>query len=86
MAQEPILPIFASFAAVALTARRHQVTGNGVAALMAWLDVIQCIGWYAAVSAFAVPCLEYLLPELLLSAAFWDKVGAINRVIHAAPE
>lgn len=52
---------------------------------MAWLDVIQRVGWYAAVSAFAVPCLEDLLPELLLSTAFWDKVGAINRVIHAAP-
>ena len=85
MAQEPILPIFASFAAVALTARRHQVTGNGVAALMAWLDVIQCIGWYAAVSAFAVPCLKDLLPELLLSTAFWHEVDAINLMIHAAP-
>lgn len=86
MTQEPILPIFASFAAVALTARRHQVTGNGVATFVAWLDVIQCIGWYAAVSAFAVPCLEDLLSELLLSTALWDEVSAINRVIHAAPE
>ena len=85
MAQKPILPIFAPLAAVALTACRHQVTGNGVATFMTWLDVIQCVGWYAAVSAFAVPCLKDLLPELLLSTAFWHEVDAINLMIHAAP-
>jgi hypothetical protein len=37
---EPLAPVVAAFVAVAFAAGWHQVVGNGVAAFVAWLDVI----------------------------------------------
>ena len=37
---EPLAPVLAAFVAVAFTAGWYQVVGNGVAAFVAWLDVI----------------------------------------------
>ena len=70
---EPLAPVFAAFVAVAFAAGGYQVVGNGVAAFVAWLDVIQRVSWYAAVCAGMLPCVEDLLPESLLCGALWDE-------------
>ena len=85
LSAEPLAPFFASLAAVAFAAGRHKVTNDSVTALVAWLDVIQCIGCGIAICAAVLPCLEDLLPELLLSGALGNEGCAINLMIHAAP-
>ena len=52
---------------------------------MAWLDVIEGVGWCIAVGALAVPCGKDLLSESLLCGALWYERGSVNLMIHAAP-
>ena len=82
---EPLPPVFAALAAVAFAAGWHEVAGDGVAAFVARLDVIQRVGGSVAVGAAVLPCLKDLLPESLLCGALGDEGCAINLMIHATP-
>lgn len=86
LAAEPCNPLLAAFAAVAFAASWHEVVDDSVAALVAWLHMIQRVCWHSAVGAVTIPCCKDLLPELLLCTALGYEIGAINRVIHEVQE